>query len=328
MNIDVILITYGEPPRPRFLDQWVYSNTILTKLTRLVAPIPHFVIPFLGAYRGYTRVKTWKEARFTSPLEGYTFKQAKALSIRLNQQAPQHKWQMHVAYEFRTPTLHDMLNQVCKTDCERILLIPLYVPVSDFTTGISMRDFDQYKTKKPGILPETHFITFRDALDDLAKVMVDHLRISLQKKDLSPKQIKEAGLLCGCHGTVIHPPKGITDTGYTDTFHLYQKVEHHLKSEFAHIAIGWLNHRLGGDWTTPTLETSAQEMRDKGIENIIYFPFGFLADNAESQLEGKTVLEELGIHNFHHILCLNDEPNFIQLVSDLAIQQIQDTLSS
>ncbi|MBD3265738.1 hypothetical protein GF373_03645, partial [bacterium] len=203
-----------------------------------------------------------------------------------------------------------------------VVTIPMYAPESDFTTQISMRDCQAFIDANPGALPEPQFITFRDELTTLAELMVKFVRSQVRKIGLSPKDCKELPLICGCHGTVIRPPAGIRDTGYKDTFELYQRLEASLKGEFADVRIGWLNHRLGGDWTTPTAEQSAKNLLEQGYKTWIYFPFGFLADNAESLLEGRVVFRDLGVESYHHLPCINEDPDFLRFIAQIIINRL------
>ena len=93
-----------------------------------------------------------------------------------------------------------------------------------------------------------------------------------------------------------------------------------MASAFQVIRIGWLNHRLGGEWTSPTLADSIQEIKTMGVERILYYPFGFLADNAETQLEGRIAMEKAGISSYYHLPCVNDDSEFIDLLANLILQ--------
>jgi hypothetical protein len=52
-----------------------------------------------------------------------------------------------------------------------------------------------------------------------------------------------------------------------------------------------------------------------GFRNVLYFPYGFLADNAESELEGRVFLRAHPWRSVVHLPCLNAEP---ELLSALA----------
>jgi protoheme ferro-lyase len=75
----VVLVTYGEPPTPAFLDQLVYSWRILLGLTRTVAPIPLPVLPLIALSRGRGRQRLWTDEGYASPLEPITERQAVGL---------------------------------------------------------------------------------------------------------------------------------------------------------------------------------------------------------------------------------------------------------
>ncbi|MFB3786595.1 MAG: ferrochelatase [bacterium] len=327
MTIDVILLTYGEPEKSAFREQWRYSNRILNKLTRLVAPIPKFVVPLLGAYRGYTRMRLWRERNYGSPLETITQRQTQGLREVLTENAYGQEWRLSVAFEFRDPSLEDILASLRTQNPEKIVLVPLYLPISDFTTGISRRDYHRFQEKHGRPLPEPGLVTFRACHRELAAVSADYLREQVARRGLSGAQKKETGLLLGCHGTVMIPPPGIQDAGYCDTKQMYDDLEELLAPEFQAVGIGWLNHRLGGEWTRPTLEESAKAMLELGVRQFVYYPFGFLADNAETQLEGRTVLNNLGMTEYHHIPCLNDDPIFLRFLARKIAEEADITAS-
>ncbi|MBN2325855.1 MAG: ferrochelatase [Candidatus Omnitrophica bacterium] len=321
MKIDVVLITYGEPETNSFLEQWSYSNRILFKLTRLVAPIPKAAVPLIGAWRGYGRRKTWREEGYASPLESITRRQAEFVQDALNARNDGNVWRVHVAFEFRHPSLTEVLKQIQNQSCDQLILAPMYLPISDFTTGISQRDYRQFQEKNNHPLPEARTVAFRACHREISHVMADYVRRELEKLGVTVEQRREYGLLLGCHGTVMTPPPGISDAGYCDTKQAYDNMEEELKPEFKSVAVGWLNHRLGGEWTSPTLQASVQTMLDQGIEHLIYFPFGFLADNAETQLEGRTILRDLGVEEYHHLPCMNDDPAFMHFLVERIVQE-------
>lgn len=321
MKVDIVMLTYGEPTENRFAEQYEYSRRILLKLTRKVAPIPKFAVPFLAVWRGYTRVNGWRKAGYTSPLEPITERQAEALRGELRVQAPEIDWRVHVAYEFRSPTQHEVLDRL-RGEVERLILLPMYATTGDFTNGFSLADFDEYQRKNGDPHPKAQSICFRPFLDELCDILANYVRDECARLYLDEAEKKEAGLLLGCHGTVMKPPKGINNTGYGDTFAIYKRLERRLIDEFKTVRIGWLNHTLGGEWTSPNAEQSVQAMLEEGIERFIYYPFGFLADNAESQLEGRQVMADHGVENYIHLECVNTYPPFIAMLARLLKEQV------
>lgn len=315
MNIDVIAITYGEPSTNSFGEQWRYSNRILSKLTRLVAPIPAIAVPFIGAWRGYTRTKLWTAEKFSSPLQSISRRQVECIQNALHERNDGHAWRVHLAYEFQDPSLFAVLDRIRQQNSERVVLLPMYLATSDFTSGISLRDYETYQTKNRHPFPNARLVTIRAYHLEVGRLLADFIRRQIRIGGIDSNLCLKTGLLLGCHGTLVKPPPGIADTGYCDTKQVYDDVEKELKEEFKAVAIGWLNHRLGGEWTSPTLEASVQTMLQEGIEQFVYFPFGFWADNAETQLEGRSVFHKLGVRDYHHLPCINDDADFIQFLT-------------
>lgn len=327
MKIDVILVTYGEPRENSFADQYQYSKQIMYKLTRKVAPIPKFIIPAWSMWRGYQRVKGWKELGYASPLEPITEQQARAVGEQMKAIAPRHEWRTHVAYEFREPTQRDILSAIHAQGTDVVMIVPMYATTGDFTNGITQDDFAAFQRESGIRLPQTKFVCFRPHLDELSDVLARYVRDECTRRGYTAEDKKDIGLLLGCHGTVTRPSKKIKNTGYGDTFGIYNRLHYRLKDEFRTVHIGWLNHVLGGEWTTPNAEQSVKAMLEEGVERFMYFPFGFVADNAESQLEGRQVMEDHGVETYDHLDCVNTYAPFIEMLARVVRDEMEGPAS-
>ena len=69
---------------------------------------------------------------------------------------------------------------------------------------------------------------------------------------------------------------------------------------------GWLNHTRGGRWTDPPIDRALRDVADAGFTRAVYFPYGFLADNAETELEGRIALRAQPGLLARHLPCLNE----------------------
>ncbi len=130
----IILVTYGEPVTPAFVEQLVYSWRILLGLTRTVADIPAPLIPLIALSRARGRNTLWRRSAYTSPLEPITLVQAAQLNRVLGQQASG-PWTIHVAYEFRNPLLSSVIMQLPAGD--PVVVVPMYAADSSFTHDLS-----------------------------------------------------------------------------------------------------------------------------------------------------------------------------------------------
>ena len=80
------------------------------------------------------------------------------------------------------------------------------------------------------------------------------------------------------------------DTGLAATEALRQAIAARLAPRFGRVVNGWLNHTRGGRWTEPPIEAALPRSRRRASGGVVYYPYGFLADNAESELEGRIAL--------------------------------------
>ena len=119
----VVLVTYGEPPTPSFVDQLTYSWRILLGLTRKVDAIPKPLLPIIALARARGRRQLWREQRYSSPLEPITGRQARGFAGVLSGVQPGARWQVHVAYEYRHPLVGEAVRGLPAED--PVWVVPL-----------------------------------------------------------------------------------------------------------------------------------------------------------------------------------------------------------
>jgi protoheme ferro-lyase len=308
----VVLVTYGEPTAPTFTEQLVYSWRILVGLTRTVAPIPLPLLPLIALARARNRTKLWGRHAYGSPLEPLTVGQAGALTPALTAAAPSEQWKVHVAYEFRRPLLEEVLQALPAAD--PVYVVPLSAADSSFTHALS-RGTAASVARRPA---RRHPVTVLGALD--ADVLADlSARHVLDQLGGEPQwRGEDVVLVLAAHGTVTNPSRPI-DTGLAATDALREAIAARLSPHFGSVAHGWLNHTRGGRWTEPAIEHTMKDVVARGYSRVVYYPYGFLADNAESELEGRLALDG---HPFEsrYVACLNDSPYLM----DALVRQILD----
>lgn len=307
----LVLTTYGEPPLPSFTEQLVYSWRILQGLTRTVADIPQAAIPFIALSRAHGRRRLWKRHDYNSPLEPITEAQAAALGEVLDRRAPG-KWAVHVAYEFRRPLLADVLRAI--PGDEAVWIAPLYAADSAFTHELSRQAASSALAAASRLAPVWTLPAFE--LDQLATLSARHL-LQSAGGHTGPG----TALVLAAHGTLLEPARPI-DTGRCATERLYGAIRQHVSPHFGLVLNGWLNHTRGGRWTEPPVEETLQRVSESGFSKVLYYPYGFLADNAESQLEGRLAAAARPELNVRILPCLNDS---VELVSAIAGQVIGRT---
>ena len=77
----------------------------------------------------------------------------------------------------------------------------------------------------------------------------------------------------------------------------------------------WLNHVYGGRWTEPAVEVALRRVVEAGFRRAVYFPYGFMADNAESELEGRIALRGEPALEAVHLPCPNADPELMRALA-------------
>jgi protoheme ferro-lyase len=314
---DVVLVTYGEPPRASFLSQLRYSWRILLGLTRSVAPIPRAMLPVIALVRARLRVKLWKDESYASPLEPLTADQARALERALRSHAPGFTWHVHVAYEFRDPLLPALLDRLPAES--PVLVMPMYLADSAFTHELTRRCAAQWSARRG-----RRNVVVLPPLDEaaIATAAASHIERELMARGILPSP--GVALLLAAHGTLLQPPRPI-ETGRAATERLAAAIGARLESRFGRVQLGWLNHVYGGKWTEPAADVALRDLEREGFRRVAYYPFGFLADNAESQLEGRVALRSAPGLAAAHLPCLNADPDLITVMRDQLIAAVEAT---
>ena len=311
----VILLTYGEPPTADFGRQLAYSWRILWDLTRLVAPIPPFVIPMIAFSRARLRVKTWQDESYGSPIEAITRQQATALETELSArgEAP---WRAHVAYEFRKPLLADAL--AAFPAGAQVAIVPMYAAESEFTHDIARRALvaEGGAVRRAASGKDVRVVPAIDP-EVLAELSVRHIEAELARLGVPAGQ--DTALVLAAHGTLLEPPRPM-NTGREGTEAIARGIQRRLAPRFGRVQEGWLNHTMGGEWTKPPADVAVRDLSAEGFKKIVYFPYGFLADNAESQLEGRVLLRaQWDLQEVHHLACLNASPALARALADAVL---------
>jgi ferrochelatase len=317
MPTGVILATYGEPQVNSFAQQWMYSYRILKGLTRKIAKIPAPILPIIATARARGRVKLWGANSFVSPLEKLHRDTVAALRSELGRR----KYAAVVipAYEFRRPNLTDALRQFDQAGCERAIVVPMYIAEGDFTHTMTQFAIDEAIQLLPAwrsrvtLASLTETPTSTAALGNtLAAWFFDSL-LARGQRTLG----QDWAVMLAAHGTVINPPPGV-DNGLAHFQAVLAHIEAAIRPHVGQVSVGWLNHTRGGEWTKPPVQEALAALRTQGFKNLVYFPWGFTTDNAETMLEGRIALRDMQdpFDHVEYLDCMNSYAKFINLIAD------------
>ena len=333
-KVAVLLMGYGEVES--YDDFANYNEQALNLLTAKFAPVPTWIYPPLAKLLAIFDFHEWNHQHnnFISPHNQIFERQREAIEKNL-----QAKWGERVkvfkAFNFCAPFLpHQVLEQIKAEGFERILIYPLLVVDSIFTSGIAVEQVNDALGKTAGetehwvqgirYLPS--FFNETAYIDLLARLVEEKVTEKLASTYLP----SEIGIVLMNHGCP-HEAKGFT-SGIDESQALYELVREKLINRFPLISVGWLNHQTPLiKWTQPNAELAGKNLIELGARAIVFMPIGFATENHETLLDVEHIIESLQRKypqvSYMQMACVNDDPEFCQMAAEWANPQIEALLS-
>jgi protoheme ferro-lyase len=319
MSFGVILATYGEPQVNSFAQQWMYSYRILKALTRKIARIPAPLLPVIATARARGRTRLWPENSFLSPLEKLHHDTVVAVRSELSRRGHAGPIVVIPGYEFRRPSLTDAVWRLDQAGCERAIVVPMYIAEGDFTHGMTqfairaaIKKFPRWQGRISLSSLTADASGPRTVADTLASWFFDSLK-ARGVTDLS----QGWAVMLAAHGTVVNPPAGV-DNGLAHFREVLGPLQAAIAPHTECVQVGWLNHTRGGEWIKPPVPEALADLRARGYKKLVYFPWGFTTDNAETMLEGRIALRNMAdpFERVEYFECMNTCPAFIGILTD------------
>jgi len=333
-RVAVLLMGYGEVES--YEDFANYNEQALNLLTAKFAPVPTWIYPPLAKLLAVFDRHEWghQHHQFVSPHNAIFERQRAGVEQQLQAQ-----WGVRVkvfkAFNFCQPFLpKQVLAQIKAEGFEKILIYPLLVVDSIFTSGIAVEQVnkalanlsdatDQWVT---GIRYIPSFYNEPAYIDLMARLVEDRIQSDLAAAHLA----SQTAIVLMNHGCP-HKAKGFT-SGIDESQALYERVREKLIHRYPLISVGWLNHQTPLiEWTQPNVELAARNLIELGATAIAFMPIGFATENHETLLDVHHIIHAL--HRRHpdityvQMECVNDHPDFLQMVATWAQPQIEALLS-
>lgn len=333
-RVAVLLMGYGEVES--YEDFANYNEQALNLLTAKFAPVPSWVYPPLAKLLAIFDLHEWQHQHnhFISP-HNHIFEHQRA-AIEENLQS---KWGDRVkvfkAFNFCAPFLPlQVLEEIKAQGFKKLLIYPLLVVDSIFTSGIALEQVNKALAHTAseqehwvkGIRYIPSFYNQPAYLELMAGLVEAKITQELASVYL-PSQIGIVLLNHGCP----HEAKGFT-SGIDESQALYELVREKLIHRYPLISVGWLNHQTPLiKWTQPNAELAGNNLIELGAKALIFMPIGFATENHETLLDVEHIMEKLRRKypkvNYIQMPCVNDHPQFCQMVAHWADEQISALLS-
>ena len=318
-DIGILLVNLGTPDAPtpeavkRYLKEFLWDKRVVDTPRILWWFILNGIILNTRPARSaklYEKVWT-KEG---SPLLVIGNSQKSALQAELHKQG---NTNMHVELGMRygQPSIQQGLEALIGYGCQRILVLPLFPQYSNSTTA-SVSDAVKAAAK---VLPSSVEIRqVNDYHDHPAYIAA----LATSIREAWQKHGKPEKLMLSFHGI----PQRYADNGDPYPDHCNQ-TSRLLAEELELEPKEWIasfQSRFGREeWLKPYTDETLQAWGKQGIKSVQIGCPGFAADCLETieeiAVENRHLFEHAGGGSFHYIAALNDRPDHIHALTDIAI---------
>jgi protoporphyrin/coproporphyrin ferrochelatase len=255
-----------------------------------------------------------------SPIRKHTEQQAAALEAALQNQGMDAR--CFVAMRYWHPFTKEAIAQLRDTECDEIVLLPLYPQYSSTTTGSSLNEWRRlFSDNTPLHCIDTFYRnpTYLDAV-------IEKINSTLSRFP-DPHRPE---ILFSAHSV----PMSVIEKGDPYQSQIEETVQLLMQRG------GWQNaHRLcyqskvgASRWLQPSLRNTLKNMAADGTQEVCVVPVAFVSDHVETlgeiDHEAREQAERLGFVQFEMSAGLNDSPKFIQALGQIVQQALTQPIHS
>lgn len=248
-----------------------------------------------------------------SPLKVHTERQTELLLQWLEERvkpAPVVEYAMMIG----TPSIAERLQRMKERGCDRILVLPLFPQYSASSSGCAMDGvFSELREMRniPAVRTVKHYHDDAGYIEALAQNV----------REYWDKHGQPDKLIMSFHGV----PRKTLDLG--DPYHCECQKTGRLLAEALVLTSDQyqvcFQSRFGfSEWLSPYTSKTLKELGKQKLKRVDVVCPGFVADCLETleeiAIEGKATFIEAGGEDFHYIPCLNEHPDWIKVLGDIA----------
>lgn len=326
-KVGVLLLNLGTPDAPTAAALRPYLKEFLSDPR--VIEIPRWVWwPILNLIILNTRPKQSAEkyaqiwTKEGSPLLAHTQRQSKMLQGYLGERT-RTPMVVDFAMRYGSPSVESVIDKLRAQGCDRILAIPLYPQYAASATASAL-DAVFAALEKSRNMPALR--TIKHYHDDPGYIAA----LAQNVNDYWKQNGRPDKLLMSFHGV----PRFSLDKG--DPYHCEcQKTGRLLAEQLGLKPEQYLltfQSRFGrAEWLKPYTQATLEELGKQGTQRVDVICPGFVADCLETleeiAMECRTAFLENGGKTFNYIPCLNERPDWIRALTDIALANLQGWLN-
>ena len=328
-RIGVLLINLGTPAEPTakavrpYLKQFL-SDPRVVEIPRAIwwLILNGIILNTRPGKSAEKYAKIWSKEG--SPLRVHTERQAKLLQGYLLK-AGLPDLPVDYAMRYGQPDVEGALMRLKARNCTRILVLPLYPQYAASTTASA---FDGVATAAAKIrnLPELRFVRSFHDHPDYIRALGQRMARHWETQGGMPDKV-----VMSFHGL----PRFSLDKG--DPYHCECHKTARLLAEYLALKpeqyVVTFQSRFGRtEWLKPYTEPTLVALAKDGVKTIDVICPGFVSDCLETleeiAIECKAAFLSAGGKEFRYVPCLNEDPEFIGALRNIAQTHMQDWLAS
>jgi ferrochelatase len=315
----VLLMTMGDPSSV----SGVFPFLVRLFSDPAIIRAPWFVRYPLSLYIALKKLRTmlgrYRAIGGGSPMNDITKRQAGALEKRL---AGHGSFKVYIANRYCKPDTRDAYRQIKADRVKKLVVLPLYPQFSTATTGSG---FDALKGMlgRDGQAPETVYVTSFSSDTGYVAAFSAKIREAL---DTLPEE-KRAGaqILFSAH-SLPHEFVKQGDPYLDEIRNTLAGTLKAVKPLFFHLCF---QSKGGGkrEWLMPETDVIIRDLALKGRDTVVIVPVSFVAENIETLYDVNIMYRKLageaGIRHFVRVKCLDDDPAFIDALTNIVLNKIR-----
>ena len=318
----VVLVNLGTPDAPTsaavrpYLREFL-SDPRVVEIPRLLwwCILNFLILPFRSGQSAKKYASIW--AREGSPLKLHTQAQAMLLRGALGERGHDDVI-VAMAMRYGSPSLPDVLARLKADGCDRVAILPAYPQYSGTTTG-SIYDavFDHYR--KVRNLPELRFVKHYHDDDGYIGALAHSVQAHWDQHGRPDK------LVLSFHGV----PKRtllLGDPYHCECLKTARLLAARLKLSPDQYLVTFQSRFGKAEWLQPYTAPTLQQLGRDGVARVDVLCPGFTSDCLETleeiNMEVRHDFLSAGGKEFHYIPCLNESPQWIAALAEIAEQHM------
>ncbi|MBI1806660.1 MAG: ferrochelatase [Ignavibacteria bacterium] len=320
-KIAVVLFQLGGPDSLDAVEPFLYNlfcdPDIINFPGAFLARKP--LAKYISTRRSKKVAEHYKEIGGKSPIIDLTAAQAVALERELNKRLPA---KVVVAMRYWHPLTEEAIQELKKGSFKKVILLPLYAQYSTATTVSSIKEWKRQAARLNFNNVPTEIICCYHNHPLYIEAIVDHINATLTKfSDLDPKNVD---LVFSAHGI----PLSLVRQGDPYKTQIEETVSLVVeKGCWTSPHMLCYQSKVGpAEWLKPSLHETIRQCAVRGRKHLLVIPIAFVTEHVETlheiNIEAREEAEHLGVKRFEMMPALNDDPKFIQCLTEVVLANV------